>query len=243
MKSSRRISIFLEHLREVTVAYTKTDFVKLRSSLREKLIGEDNEPLSCQLYDAPSSKGSLSLEFEDGSSELFHVAEACNIAKVIASVDRILSLPRSNIACEELSEVLLLRLDVLREYVETTFKNTHGGQYKQTEADKVIRRWAGFLKHPCDYVFAHRCSPWELEFDEPTIEINCDFLASWDTFNSKVRDEKKSELANQAVSVTLPETLKLDAFFHSTADHLRKLIALNSIESCYLEDQHLAAEK
>lgn len=214
------------------MTYDRADFQRLKTKLRETLRSPTSgEPLSCQLHDAPFSHGMLGFEFEDGEVGLSHVAEACNIASVIMSIERILGVPRSNIACKELSEVLLLRLDVLREYVCTAAKRSPKGRYSESEADQVIRRWAGFLKHPSDYVFAHSCfSSWELPPESPLIEIDCAFLATWDSLrlNQNQRDQKKRDLAHQLVSVKLPDVTKIEAFFESSANHLISLIDANS---------------
>lgn len=211
------------------MAYDKADFQRLKTSLDETLTDDTGEPLSCLLHEAPRSHGLLNLDFGDGEHELYHVAEACNIANVITSIKRILSLPRSNVACEEMAEVLLLRLDVLREYICATIKRSQSVQHAETEADRVIRRWAGFLKHPSDYVFAHSCfSDLEVSFDPPAIEIDCAFLANWDSLKISERDQRKSELAHRLVIVRLPEIGKVEAFFKSSADHLKDLIAANA---------------
>lgn len=190
---------------------------------------ENDEPLSCVLYEAPSLHGALIVQFEDGAEDEYHVAEACNIATVINSVSRILSLPRSEIACEEMTEVLLLRLDVLREYIRATFEISHAGHYSETDSDKMIRRWAGFLKHPSDYVFAHRCLSSEgATFEPPVIDIDCDFLSRWDNLKLKERDRMKADLRSQIVTVRLPAVPKLEEFFISCAAHLNKLIAANA---------------
>ncbi|TBD43456.1 MULTISPECIES: hypothetical protein [Rhizobium] len=211
------------------MAYEKADFQRLKARLSETLTDDTGDPLSCLLHEAPHSHGLLNLSFGDGERGFSHVAEACNIANVITSIERILSLPRSNIACEEMAEVLLLRLDVLREYIYTANKRSQSVQYAETEADRVIRRWAGFLKHPSDYVFAHSCfSDLEISFDPPAIDIDCAFLASWDSLKIGERDQRKAELAHQLVIVRLPEIGKIEAFFKSSADHLKLLIAANS---------------
>ncbi|WP_029618004.1 hypothetical protein [Pseudorhizobium marinum] len=134
------------------MAYNRADFPRLKASLSETLTDDIGDPLSCLLHETPHSNDLLNLSFGDAEHEFYHVAEACNIASVIASIKRILSLPRSNLACEEMAEVLLLRLDVLREYICTAIKRSQSVQYAETEADRVIRRWAGFLKHPNDLV-------------------------------------------------------------------------------------------
>ncbi|MGO7906877.1 hypothetical protein ELG83_24770 (plasmid) [Rhizobium leguminosarum] len=209
------------------MAYSKADFRTLTQQLHQSLIAQNGEPLSCELYATPFSHGSITVEYDNGDQD-HHVAEACNIAAVISSIGRILSLPRSNIACEEMSEVLLLRLDVLREYIRAAIETAHKGTYSETDADRMVRRWAGFLKHPSEYVFAHRClSSTGTTFDPPAIEINCAFLASWDKLKLYERDQKKSDLAHQIVSVNFPSIAKIDAFFKATANHINKLIAAN----------------
>jgi len=148
---------------------------------------------------------------------------------VIKSIERILSLPRSNVACEEMSEVLLLRLDVLREYLVAAIKRQEGATYMETEADRVIRRWAGFLKHPSDFVFAHSClSSWEIFFDPAPVDIDCAFLANWDGLKPYERDQKKSDLAHSIVRVQLPQVSKIEAFFESAMNHLQNLVTASS---------------
>ena len=215
------------------MTYDRADFQRLNTKLRATLLSqEDGDPLSCRLHDAPFSHGMLSIEFENGEELDFHAAEACNIANVIKSIERILSLPRSNVACNELSEVLLLRLDVLREYVCTAAKRSgQRSSYSESEPDRVIRRWAGFLKHPSDYLFAHRCLPsWDLIAEEPSIEIDCEFLAAWDRLRPNERDQRKSDLAHQLVSVKLPDVAKIEAFLESSAAHLVSLIDASFVE-------------
>lgn len=205
--------------------YSLRTFRTIRKHLCETLLDHEGEPISCRLYEARDAHGVIALETESGGLETFHVAEACNIASVIASIDRILSLPRSNIACAELAEVLILRLDVLREYIRATTNGWPGTGYAETPADQTIRRWAGFLKHPSEFVFAHRCfATWGIDFDEPFVEINGDFLAEWDRLSSKARDAKKSELAHEMVEVVLPPLSLIVEFFEASGEHLRRLV-------------------
>ena len=213
------------------MAYSKAEFRILREKFQKTLIDQNNEPLSCALYDAPSLHGSLVVQHDNGVPEHYHVAEACNIAAVISSIGRILSLPRSEVACEEMSEILILRLDVLREYIRATLETAHKASFSETDPDKMIKRWAGFLKHPFDYVFAHRCLPSDgVSYDPPAIEIDCAFLTSWDSLKQRERDRKKTDFKNQIVTVKLPEVSKLEAFFMSSADHINKLIAANTLQ-------------
>ncbi len=129
-----------------------------------------------------------------------------------------------------MSEILILRLDVLREHIRATLDTTHKASFSETDPDKMIRRWAGFLKHPFDYVFAHRCLTSDgTTYDPPAIEIDCAFLTSWDSLKPRERDQKKTDLKNQIVTVRLPDVSKLEAFFISSADHIEKLIAANSL--------------
>ena len=190
------------------------------------LIDDNGEPLSCQLHEHGGATGRIALLSDSGDEITSHVAEACNIADVIFSIDRLLSLPRSEIACEELSETMLLRLDVLREYISSAFKNSLHNHYHENDADLLVRRWAGFLKHPSEYVFAHRClSTWGVDFDEPPICINSNFLAQWDGLNPRQKDKKKSELANKIVSIELPPIDDIGSFFTECANHLRCLLS------------------
>ena len=171
--------------------YNRSDFRRLLASLDTALIKPDSGPLSCLLHEAPHSHGLVNVNFTQIDYRFPHAAEACNIASVIGSIRRILSLPRSNIACEEMAEVLLLRLDVLREYIFATIKRSQRALYLETDADLCIRRWAGFLKHPSDYVFACNClTDLNVVFDPPAIEIDGEFLASWDHLRRAERDNR-----------------------------------------------------
>ncbi len=212
------------------MGYSKSDFEKLRKEFKISLIGEDGDPLSCQLHEHQGATGRLALISHNGDEIASHVAEACNIADVISSIDRLFSLPRSDIACLELSETILLRLDVLREYISSAFKLSAHNNYVVTDADLLIRRWAGFLKHPSEFVFAHRClADWELDFDEPPIIINTDFLKKWDGLNIRQKDKQKSELANAIVTVELPPINDIQLFFTASAKHIKCLLKNNRI--------------
>lgn len=207
------------------MGYSKSDFKRLREQFRMALMDDNGEPLSCRLHEHQSATGRITLVSDNGDELFSHVAEACNIADVISSIDRLLSLPRSEIACGELSETVLLRLDVLREYVSSAFKISSENQYTETAADLLIRRWAGFLKHPSEFVFAHRClSDLDVSFVEPPIIINTDFLAQWDGLRIREKDKKKSELANAIVTVDLPSIGDIEPFFSASAKHLKRLL-------------------
>lgn len=207
------------------MGYSRQEFTMLREQFRVTLMSDDGDPLSCQLHEHKGATGRIALVSDSGDEITSHVAEACNIAEVICSVDRLFSLPRSEIACEELSETVLLRLDVLREYISSAFKNSPHNHYHETDADLLIRPWAGFLKHPSEYVFAHRClSSWDIDFDEAPISINTDFLAQWDGLKTREKDKKKSELANEIVSVELPPVSDIESFFKACESHLKCLL-------------------
>lgn len=207
------------------MGFSLQDFRDLKAHFQETLYTRNGEAVSCQLYGCTNATGSLSLVYDGFEDEHLHVAEACNIASVIGSIIRLLSLPRSNVACEELSEILLLRLDILREYIHAAIKGTEACQYKPNDSDKVIQRWAGFLKHPCQYVFAHQCfATWEVALLPDVVEINSQFLAQWEGLSKKERDKRKTELAHVIVLVTLPDVQLITEFFHSCADHVDMLI-------------------
>lgn len=207
------------------MGYSKNDYKRLKESFRAALIDESGQPLSCQLHEHRGATGRISLFSASGDEIASHVAEACNIADVISSIDRLLKIPRSEIACEELSETLLLRFDVLREYIYAAFKLSPQNEYKESNSDLIIRRWAGFLKHPSEYVFAHRClSSWNIDFEEPPICIDTNFLAQWDGLKPKEKDRKKAALANKVVLVEIPPISDIEPFFLSCADHLKSLL-------------------
>jgi len=207
------------------MGYSRREFKQLRDQFEVALIDDNGEPLSCQLHDHHGATGRLSLVSESGDEISSHVAEACNIADVINSIDRLLSLPRSDIACSELSETLLLRLDVLREYISAAFRMASHNNYAETNADMLIRRWAGFLKHPSEFVFAHRClSDWDIDFVDVPIVIDTVFLSRWDGLNIREKDKRKSELANTIVTVALPPIADIEPFFEASASHLNSLL-------------------
>jgi hypothetical protein len=206
----------------VTLAYNLGNFQELRKLLNETLRDEFGAPISCRLYDAPDSNGAIALIDDTEEVIDFHIAEACNIAALVNSLERVLSLPRSNVACNELSEVLLLTLDVLRENIRDA---SASDRYQETEADKNIRSWAGFIKHPKDYVFAHRCFSEIYPPTTPTtVLIDSSFLKNWSGLNSRERDAKKNDLANRIVAVEMPSVCEISDFFNSCAGHLTKLV-------------------
>lgn len=198
------------------------EFLEMRKSLNRSLKIESGEPLSCQLYECSSAAEVFSINDGAGDFLDFHVAEACNIAGLIASIERILSLPKSNVACNEMSEIFLLSLDVLREYIRAAVAV---GQYYESEADKTIRAWAGFIKHPKDYVFAHRClSDIYVGTSSQSATITSRFLKSWDGLTTREKDAKKSDLAHRLVFVEFPSVDEISDFFDSCAVHLQALI-------------------
>lgn len=202
--------------------YGLKEFSELRKRLNGSLMDQSGAPLSCCLYECKSARGSLSVINEAGDELACHVAEACNIASLINSLERILSLPRSNIACSEISEIFLLTLDVLREYIRAA---TVACPYHETQADKTIRAWAGFIKHPKDYVFAHIClSEFHEDSDPHSATITSQFLRNWDGLNNRQKDEKKAALADCIVVVELPSIDEISEFFDSCAKHLQALI-------------------
>jgi hypothetical protein len=207
------------------MSFSLQDFHELKAVFQETLYSRNGEPVSCQLYGCTNATGALHLTFEGVEEQHLHIAEACNIASVINSIMRLLSLPRSNVACEELSEILILRLDILREYIHATAKGSKLFQYQPSEPDKVIQRWAGFLKHPSQYVFAHHCfTKLELSLFPEFVEIDSEFLARWEGLSNVDKDKRKGELAHSLVSVTLPSATLLKAFFASCANHVDSLI-------------------
>lgn len=203
------------------MGYSRTEFRELKAAFDAALLGTDGEPKSCRLYDDDLEEIEIS---DDLASMLrqFHIPEACNIAGVISSIQRLLGLPRSDVACSELSEVLIISLDMLRENIRDAVGDRG---YLESDADRSIRRWAGFLKHPRNYVFAHRCfdDDDELEALKP-IKIDTEFLAAWDQLRTREKDRKKAELARNFVVATLPAVPELTNFFASCATHLDLLI-------------------
>ena len=204
------------------MTYTLKDFAAFRAAFDEKLKLETGEPMSCALYDCVPAPETISVV--DGKVLVtdFHIAEACNIADLVTSTARILSLPRSNVACEDLSEIFLVQLDILREYIRAASPPV---RYIETETDKSIRAWAGFIKHPKDYVFAHRCLADLHDVLEPDpVVVDSEFLRSWDRLSGKEKDQRKSDLAHRTVVVELPESREVLDFIDACATHLSQMI-------------------
>jgi hypothetical protein len=204
------------------MAYCLGDFLELRKRLNNSLKDQSGEPLSCHLYDCEGATGSLTLLDETGDVIDFHIAEACNIAGLIGSLNRILSMPRSNVACSEMSEIFLMSLDVLREYIRAA---SAPDRYQEADADKNIRAWAGFIKHPQEYVFAHRClSDTYEDLNPEAVNITSKYLKSWDGLNKREKDAKKAALAHRIVAVELPSIDEVSEFYESCSLHLQAMI-------------------
>lgn len=205
------------------MGYSRSQFRELKAAFDTALLDAEGEPRSCGLYTVEVAEADFK-EADDLAAVLhqLHIPEACNIAGVISSVQRLLNLPRSDVACGELSEVLIISLDMLRENIRDAVG--HAAGYQETEADRSIRRWAGFLKHPRQYVFAHRCFDDSELGDLERVKIDTEFLTAWDRLNSREKDRKKSELARKFAVATLPAVSELTNFFASCAGHLDLLI-------------------
>lgn len=204
------------------MVYKLEDFAELRKRLTRALKDQHGEPLSCRFYDCDGTADLIHIMADTDSVIGTHIAEACNIAGLIAAVERVLSLPKSNVACAELSEIFLLSLDVLREYIRAA---SSADRYQETEADLAIRAWAGFIKHPKDYIFAHRClSDIQSEADSLKATINTSFLKSWDGLRKHEKDANKADLAHRIVTVELPSVDEISDFFNSCGTHLQSLV-------------------
>lgn len=203
--------------------YALNDFKTLRTSFRTCLVSsETDDPLICGLYECENTPGAVEFVFDDGSSEI-HVAEACNVAAVVNSVDRILSLPRSTVACEDLAEVLLLRLDVLREYVRDLIPSD---RYSETAHEELIRCWAGFLKHPRGFVLAHRCVV-DWGDIEDALVLDGDAVVAFSKLGSIAKkDKEKDKFRNEPVKVALPTCDQIVMFFHDCKTRMETAIDL-----------------
>ncbi|MEO9897743.1 MAG: hypothetical protein ABJD13_11570 [Paracoccaceae bacterium] len=204
--------------------YDKDDFRILKETLKKTLY-DAGEPLSCLWHNATDRFDHLIVEYEDGDKET-HVAEACNLAAVVSGLERLLSLPRSHIACSELSEIALLQLDVLREYLRDAVPT---GDLPETQNELVVRLWAGFLKHPRQLVSAHRCD-WIPENDDTSV-LGTDAILAWDTElrtaqnrNAK-RDELKRQFANSVATIQLPEVSFLVQFLNDCGTRANRPLA------------------
>ncbi|GGA31804.1 MULTISPECIES: hypothetical protein [Rhodobacterales] len=201
--------------------YSLDEFRTLKAGFRAKLKAPaSNEPLICNLHECMNAPGAIEIRYADGTS-VSHVAEACNVAAIVNSVDRLLSLPRSTVACEELSEVLLLRLDVLREYVRDLIPYE-----TDTEAasEKLIRAWAGFLKHPRGFVLAHRCIVDWADFEETVALDNSAVIDFSELRSMRDKDREKDRFRNAPVRVSLPTVAELEEFFEVSCTRMKQAI-------------------
>lgn len=201
--------------------YSLDEFRMLKAGFRAKLIAPaTNEPLICNLHECMNVPGTIIINYADGTSDR-HVAEACNVAAIVNSVDRLLSLPRSTVACEDLSEVLLLRLDVLREYVRDLIPYETS---TEAAAEKLIRAWAGFLKHPRGFVLAHRCIVDWVDFEE-TVELDNNAVINFSELgNNAQKDLAKDKFRNEPVRVSLPTVAEIEQFFEVSCKRMQKAI-------------------
>ena len=200
--------------------YSKKDFTEILASLRGTLKTDTGDALCCKLHECGNAPGAVEIEYADGSTDL-HVAEACNVAAVIESLDRILSLPRSTVACQELSEVMLLRLDVVREYVRSLLPEA---DYQEADAEALIRWWAGFLKHPGGFVLAHRCFG-DVSMIEGALRLDKDAITTFGQMGSHdKKDRVKKSYENLPVEVVLPTILEIDEFFKACRNHIEKAL-------------------
>lgn len=200
--------------------YSKEDFNHIRASLKALLKSPSGEPVICELYTCENAPGAATVQYADGTTSL-HVAEACNVAGVINSLERIVSLPRSNIACEELSEVMLLRLDVLREYIRDLRDYPNSAEAR---AEAMIRWWAGFLKHPRGFVLAHRCFG---AFDEVegSVILNTEAVERFSNIRGNAqKDAAKDKYRNQPVKVVLPSVGEIEEFFRECRHRMQLAI-------------------
>ena len=207
--------------------YTLEDFRNMRDALDRLLFDDAKQPNICGLYNLENlgeREGTLEL------GEFIHSSIACNLASIVQSIDRILQLPRSQIACEQLTEVLILRCDVLRETIRAASKDT----FKSETANETnVRLWSGFLKHPDRFVFAHKCFG-NLEIDFYKFVIDDGVLKDWADKGKnsrpkkkrfKLAAEEKARFANKLVRVSYPSPASLIDFFKDTRDRIKHVIS------------------
>lgn len=201
------------------MGYSVEEFSKILGEFEKYLIekGNGEEPdyaISCGSY----SSGN------DGP----HIPEACNIAAVIDAVPLILKSPESDYDSDVLSVVLLCQLGLLREYIEVALRALCTGPNPKP-SDKMIRVWANFLKHPGRSVVSHRC---EANPPNPDFEITTDVLIAWENDFKRCRSEsekrkfwsdKKDEMADKIVKITLPKIDELSQFFKGSSQHINRL--------------------
>lgn len=201
--------------------YSLLEFKNLKVAIKEKLmLANSSEPLICGLHQCLNAPGCVEIQYGNGNSE-FHVAEACNVAAVVNSIERLLSLPRSNVACEDLSEVLLLRLDVLREYVRDLIPYDTS---QEDASEKRVRAWAGFLKHPRGFVLAHKCIvDWD-NFPETVQLDNNAVIAFCELGSNNRKDQAKDQYKNVPVRVELPSVAEIEEFFDICSKRMHQAI-------------------
>jgi hypothetical protein len=201
------------------------DFKKLRKYL-EKCLMDDAQPISCRLFDHLSNDDEIVFvdANEDELLSFHHSAKACNLADQITAISYLLSSPRSNIACAHLQGIFLVQLDILRETLrEITQSND---TYKETYAEKFVRSWSGYIKHPSGTAFAHTCFA-EFELDNE-VKINTEYLFSISDIKAHERDSLKNKLQDQIVTVEYPKRQLIEKFISDCETRIQKIIALES---------------
>lgn len=203
--------------------YDLEDFHVMRDAMASRLY-DGEEPVCCAWHAQPEKFDHLVVAWEDGDEET-HVAQACNVASIIAGIERLLALPRSHVACASLSEILLLQFDILREYVRDSVQDS---AFVEEKNETIIRLWAGFLKHPRQFISTHRCD-WLID-EEVAAVVDTSFLLQWDdelkgarNKNAK-RDAMKQGYSNTVAEVHLPEVRDLTQFITTTGERILKLL-------------------
>ena len=197
------------------------DFKKLREYLENHLM-DKSEPISCKLLDHISKNDEIVLvDTEENELDSFHhSSEACNLAKQITAISYLLSSPRSNIACTHFQGVVLVQLDIFRETLREISKRAN--IYQETVAEKSVRSWSGYIKHPSGTAFAHTCFSEFTLADE--IKIDTDFLLSISDIKAQERDSLKNGLQNKIVTIEYPTRLLIERFLSDCETRIRQII-------------------
>lgn len=202
------------------------DFNKLHKHLAKCLMDE-NEPISCRLFDHLSEDVEIVLvdAKENELLSFHHSAKACNLAEQITAISYLLRSPRSSIACAHLQGVVLVQLDIFRETLREITQSTD--TYHETIAEKIIRSWSGYIKHPSGTALAHVCFA-EFEFANE-IKIDTDFLLSISDMKARERDRLKNDLQDKIVTIEYPNRLMIEEFLSDCEARIRKIISLERL--------------
>ncbi|RNF33372.1 hypothetical protein A7A09_016565 [Paracoccus methylarcula] len=116
---------------------------------------------------------------------------------------------------------MLLRLDVLREYIRDLLGDTYT---QEQDAERLVRNWAGFLKHPRGFALAHRCD-FEWEDAEGILRLDNEAVKEFGRIRQNDdKDRAKEKYRNNPVEVILPTVDEIESFFKVCQNRMQAAI-------------------